>query len=416
MSKYKILFKLTGSIAAYKSAYLISKLVQNGFEVQTVASNSALQFIGKATLEGLTSKPVYTDSFEDGKMMSHINLVKWADLTILCPASANTVNKMANGIGDNLVTSLFLAHDWNKPYIIAPAMNTAMFNHPATQESFTKLEKWGVKILPTDDGHLACGDYGKGKLLDPDKIFNHIYTIIHSNNSGKKLRILITAGGTKENIDGIRYITNLSTGKTASSIAQYFINTGHNLTYLHSTEARKPDGIFETVEFNNFASLDKQLNKLIKENEFDVIIHNAAVSDFTPYQIESGDDRIELPLYSKVSSSEDEIAIRFKSNPKLINSIKNNSKNKNVKLVAFKFTNESKFDTRIEQAHRLLRDSQSDFVVLNDYNDRVNNVQQLFSIVSKNNEPEQVQTTEELAQKLEELIITECHSRESGNL
>ena len=403
-SKKKILFKLTGSIAAYKSAYLISKLVQNGFEVQTVASNSALKFIGKATLEGLTSKPVFTDSFEDGKMMSHINLVKWADLTILCPASANTINKMANGVGDNLITSLFLAHDWSKPYIIAPAMNTAMFNHPATQESFAKLDKWGVKILPTDDGHLACGDYGKGKLLDPDKIFNHISTIINSNNSERKLKVLVTAGGTKENIDGIRYITNLSTGKTASSIAQYFINNGHKLTYLHSPEAKQPNGIFEEAEFNNFASLDEKLNNLIKENEFDVIIHNAAISDFTPYQIESGKNKIELPSNIKVSSSEDEIAIRFKANPKLINKIKSNSKNKDVKLIAFKFTNESKLEKRIEQAHKLLSDSQSDLIVLNDYSDRVNDIQQSFSIISKSNEPEKVATTDELAEKLEELI------------
>jgi phosphopantothenoylcysteine decarboxylase/phosphopantothenate--cysteine ligase len=313
---------------------------------------------------------------------------------------------MANGIGDNLVTSLFLAHDWSKPYIIAPAMNTAMFDHPATQESFAKLEKWGVKILPTDDGHLACGDYGKGKLLDPDKIFNHIYTIIHSNNSGKKLKILITAGGTKENLDGIRYITNLSTGKTASAIAQYFMNAGHNLTYLHSLEAKQPDGIFETIEFNNFASLNEQLEKLIKENEFDVVIHNAAVSDFTPYQIESGKNKIELPSNVKIPSSEDEITIRFKSNPKLINKIKSKSKNKDVKLIAFKFTNESKLEKRIEQAHKLLRDSQSDFVVLNDYTDRANDVQQMFSIISKNNEPVNATTTEELAQKLEELLIT----------
>jgi len=404
-SKTKILFKLTGSIAAYKSAYLISKLVQNGFEVQTVASNSALQFIGKATLEGLTSKPVYTDSFEDGKMMSHINLVKWADLTILCPASANTINKMANGVGDNLITSLFLAHDWSKPYIIAPAMNTAMFNHPATQESFTKLEKWEVRILPTDDGHLACGDYGKGKLLDPDKIFNHINTIVNSNNSKKKLKVLITAGGTKENIDGIRYITNLSTGITASTIAQYFTNSGHTLTYLHSQEAKQPDGIFESVEFSNFSSLNEQLNTLVKEKEFDVVIHNAAVSDYTPYQIESGENKIELPSNVKVSSTEDEIAIRFKSNPKLINQIKSNSKNKDVKLIAFKFTNENKLEKRIEQAHKLLSDSQSDFVVLNDYTDRVNNVQKSFSIISKNNEPEKVETTEELAEKLEELLL-----------
>lgn len=125
-------------MAAYKSAYLVSKLVQNGFEVQVVMTEASLKFIGKATLEGLTGKPVLIDHFEDGKMMNHISLVKWADLTILCPASANTINKMANGIADNLVTSLFLANTWDKPYLVVPAMNTLMFNHPATQESLEK--------------------------------------------------------------------------------------------------------------------------------------------------------------------------------------------------------------------------------------------------------------------------------------
>src|SRR4030043_2048298 len=132
MSKYKILLKITGSIAAYKSAYLISKLVQNNCEVKVAAIDSALKFIGKATLEGLTSYPVYTDSFEEGQMMSHINLVKWADLTLIAPATANTINKIAAGISDNLVSSLFLAHARKKPYLIAPAMNTAMYEHPAT--------------------------------------------------------------------------------------------------------------------------------------------------------------------------------------------------------------------------------------------------------------------------------------------
>lgn len=153
MSKYKILFQISGSIAAYKSAYLISKLVQNNFEVQTVVTQSALQFIGKATLEGLTGKPVLMDTFEESNMMSHIELMKWADLIILAPASANTINKMANGIADNLVTSLFLAHKWDKPYLIAPAMNSAMFKHPATQKSLQTLIDWGIIVLPTDAGY-----------------------------------------------------------------------------------------------------------------------------------------------------------------------------------------------------------------------------------------------------------------------
>ncbi|MDP3682394.1 MAG: bifunctional phosphopantothenoylcysteine decarboxylase/phosphopantothenate--cysteine ligase CoaBC, partial [Ignavibacteria bacterium] len=242
MSNYKILFKITGSIAAYKSAYLISKLVQNGFEVKVVATDYALKFIGKATLEGLTGNKIFIDSFEDGEMMSHINLNKWADLTIICPATANTINKLAAGIADNLPTSLFLAHDHTKPYLIAPAMNTLMFDHPATQASLNKLKEWGVQILPTSEGYLACGDTGKGKLLEPDIIFEHILSALKKNQpEGKrKLKILITSGGTKENIDGVRYLSNLSTGKTGAAIAEYFTSNFHEITFVHAQNSAIP--------------------------------------------------------------------------------------------------------------------------------------------------------------------------------
>ena len=222
MSKSNILIKITGSIAAYKSAYLISKLVQDGFNVKVAVTNSALQFIGKATLEGLTNNPVYSDTFEDGNMMSHINLAKWADLTIVIPADANTINKFAAGIADNLVTSLFLAHIKSKPYLIAPAMNTNMYEHPATQSSLKKLSDWGITILPTEEGHLACGDTGKGKLLDTDKVYGFILNSLYQ----KKERVLKTLGGTREWIDNVRYITNVSTGKTGIAIAEYFYLNG----------------------------------------------------------------------------------------------------------------------------------------------------------------------------------------------
>jgi len=165
--------------------------------------------------------------------------MKWADLIILCPATANTINKLANGIGDNLLTSLFLAFDWSKPYLIAPAMNTKMYDHPATKNSMKKLAEWGVKILPTDEGYLACGDTGKGKLLEPDEIFEQIFLALKEENHDtkgvitgktkllnpdwKKLKILITAGGTKENIDGIRYLSNLSTGKQVQQLQNIFL-------------------------------------------------------------------------------------------------------------------------------------------------------------------------------------------------
>ncbi|MBI2606451.1 MAG: phosphopantothenoylcysteine decarboxylase, partial [Deltaproteobacteria bacterium] len=134
MSKGKILVQLSGSISAYKACYVISRLVQSDFEVQTAATANALRFVGAATLEGLSGKPVFSDAYETGRMLDHIHLAKWADLAILCPASANSISRLASGLADNALGSLFLSFDPSKkPYLIAPAMNQAMFSHPATQ-------------------------------------------------------------------------------------------------------------------------------------------------------------------------------------------------------------------------------------------------------------------------------------------
>lgn len=404
MSKYKILVKITGSIAAYKSAYLISRLVQDGNEVKVAASESAFKFIGTSTLEGLTANPVYTDSFEAGKMMSHINLVKWADLTIVCPATANTINKMAVGIGDTLLTSLFLAHDWNKPYLVAPAMNTAMFNHPVTQESINKLSGYGVNILPTADGYLACGDYGSGKLLEPDAILNHIYSSIRNRNNNNN--ILITAGGTSENIDGIRNITNISTGKTASAIARYFIQKGYNVTYLSANDAAKPNGPYQLEEFYDFESLNQGVKKLLKNNSYDVVIHNAAVSDYSLESVNTGTKTIAAPLNDKISSSSESITFNMKRNFKIVDKIKSYSKNKTVKLVSFKFTNEPVESSMLEQVNNLLANSGSDFVVQNDLQDRDKlNVQSIFNIFNNSGKLDSYKTVSQLAYGLDKLIF-----------
>jgi phosphopantothenoylcysteine synthetase/decarboxylase len=174
MSKSKILFQLSGSIAAYKACFVISRLIQDGHEVQTVASKGALEFIGKATLEGLTSKPVFSDLYEPNRMMDHIHLSKWADLAIVCPASANTIGRLAAGLSDDPIGALFLSYDLEKPYLVVPAMNQQMFRHPAVQASLGKLESYGVKVLPTDEGHQACGDQGPGRLMEPEKILEAI--------------------------------------------------------------------------------------------------------------------------------------------------------------------------------------------------------------------------------------------------
>ncbi len=161
---------LSGSIACYKACFVISRLVQAGHEVQTACTSSALQFVGPSTLEGLTGRPVFSDVHETGRRMDHIDLANWADLAVVCPATANTINSLANGIATDPIGNLFLAYDLKKPFLVAPAMNTKMLEHPATRDSIVKLQSWGVQVLETDAGQLACGDEGMGRLLEPEKI------------------------------------------------------------------------------------------------------------------------------------------------------------------------------------------------------------------------------------------------------
>lgn len=169
-AKLRILLIVSGSIAAFKAAALASRLVKDGHEVETVLSAGGAKFVGAATFEGITGNPVLGDLWESGRAMDHIDLVDWADLVLVYPASANTITRLRTGIADDLAGCLFLANNFRKPWWIAPAMNSQMFAHPAVQEALGVLENWGCRILPTDDGRMACGTTGRGRLHEPDQV------------------------------------------------------------------------------------------------------------------------------------------------------------------------------------------------------------------------------------------------------
>ncbi len=169
--KKNVLFLLSGSIACYKACAVVSRLAQSGVAVQTAATPAALKFVGAATLEGLSGRPVFSDVFETGRALDHIELARAADLAIVCPATANTLNKLAAGIGDDPVSTLFLAWELGtKPWLVAPAMNARMWEHPATKASIDKLRSWGVRVIEPVDGPHACGEGGSGRLREPDDI------------------------------------------------------------------------------------------------------------------------------------------------------------------------------------------------------------------------------------------------------
>jgi len=170
MSQGNVLFLLTGSIASYKACAVISQLTQAGVTVQTVATPSALRFVGKATLEGLSGREAFTDLWEGGRALDHIELAREADLALVCPATANTINRMASGLSDDPVGALFLAWELEKPWWIAPAMNHRMWEHPATVSSLAKLREWGVQVIDPAEGSHACGEEGGGRLPEPADI------------------------------------------------------------------------------------------------------------------------------------------------------------------------------------------------------------------------------------------------------
>ncbi len=166
----KILIAVTGSIAAYKAADLASKLVQDGFDVDSLVTRKGLEFIGRSALEGITRKPLNTDMFEKPSEISHITLSDWADLVIVYPASADVIARLRTGRAEDLLSALFLANNFSSPWWIAPAMNSNMLAHPAVQENLQVLSAWGCRILPTEEGRMACGTTGSGKLLDPQQV------------------------------------------------------------------------------------------------------------------------------------------------------------------------------------------------------------------------------------------------------
>lgn len=379
MSKYKVLFKITGSIACYKACHVISRLVQNNCDVQVVASCSALKFVGNATLEGLTGRPVVSDMYAAGNVMDHIHLMRWADLILVAPATANFINKAAQGVGDDLLQTLFLAHDFKKPYLIAPAMNTSMYLHPVTQKSLKALQEMGVKILDTASGILACGEEGWGKLLDPDQILNMTLDALKQNTQVtqvnpsapqspefSKIKILVTAGGTQEPIDTVRVISNLSSGRTGIVLAEQMTQMGFDVTLLQSHASAKSEHVTHRDTFISFATLDEKMKHYLSSESFTHVIHAAAVSDYSVDHLEANGQTFRPFEVKKVSSDTEKMSIHLKRNHKIVDRLKEYSKNKDLKVIAFKLTSHADAEQKARAVEKLFTNSHADYVVHND--------------------------------------------------
>ncbi len=359
MSRSRILFFLSGSIAAFKACQVISRLVQDGNEVQTIATPGALKFIGAATLEGLTGKPVLSDLWENGRAMEHIHLSRWADFGVLCPASANTVAKLAHGMADDLACALALGWPKGKPFHVFPAMNTEMLSNAATQANLRVLSERGFRVHGTQSGNLACGEEGAGRLLEPERILELLKTPARG-------KILITSGATREPIDGIRFISNVSTGQTGATLADRLSASGWDVTYLHGEGAMRPKSPVNVRAFGDFQSLDEALREELQKNSYRAVVHAAAVSDYGIDKVNGASPREGAKLANVKLSSEDGLAIELKKNHKILPRLKEYSKNKEIKVIGFKLTLNSDEDETARIARELLKGG-VDAVVANDW-------------------------------------------------
>ena len=362
MSGANILFIFTGSIAGYKACEAVSRLVQHGHHVRTVATQSALKFIGPATLEGLTGAPVLSDLFASGSAMEHINLTRWADAVMVCPATANTINRLAAGLADDLPGALFLAHDRIKPWLIAPAMNPAMWSHPSTVAAVEKLKFWGVRFLPVGEGRTACGEIGEGRLAEPAEIVAAVEAAMARPT--RRLRVLVTSGGTAEPVDGVRVLTKTSTGATGAGIAAHFARCGHEVVLLRAHHAARPDTPCREEQFGSFADLDAALARLLGGEKFDAVIHAAAVSDFGVASIEVA-GAVLAPATAKLESDASPV-LSLRPHPKLVDGLRACSANPGLVVVAFKLTHGAGADEAQATVRGLFSHARADFVVHND--------------------------------------------------
>ncbi|MBC1407503.1 bifunctional phosphopantothenoylcysteine decarboxylase/phosphopantothenate--cysteine ligase CoaBC [Listeria innocua] len=284
MQGKNILLAVSGGIAVYKAVALTSKLTQAGANVKVMMTEHAQEFVPPLSFQVLSKNDVYTDTFDEKKssVVAHIDLADWADLVIVAPATANVIGKMANGIADDMVTTTILATE--APVWVAPAMNVHMIQHPAVIRNINRLYADGVRFIEPEEGYLACGYVGRGRLEEPEKIVLRIAEFFQEEKDllqGKK--VLITAGATREKLDPVRYFTNHSTGKMGFSIAESAARHGANVTLITTSKTLPvPPG----VEAVYVESADEMYQAVLERKaEQHIFVMTAAVADYTPANV-----------------------------------------------------------------------------------------------------------------------------------
>lgn len=350
----KIVLGITGSIAAYKAAYLIRGFIKQGAEVQVVITSAGKEFITPITLSALTGKPVISEFFaqRDGTWNSHVDIGLWADVMIIAPATASTIGKMANGIADNMLVTTYLS--MKAPVFVAPAMDLDMFAHPSTQKNLNVLRSYGNIIIEPGEGELASHLVGKGRMEEPEKIIQVIDDFFETQNDLSKKKIIITAGPTYEKIDPVRFIGNYSSGKMGFALAEECASRGAEVTLVCGPVQLKTS--HPNIHQIDVESAHEMYEAAVKVYpEMDAGILCAAVADFTPENVAN----------EKIKRKGDELNICLKPTQDIAAHL-GKIKKENQVLIGFALeTNDEK-----ENAQGKLTRKNFNFIVLNSLNDK----------------------------------------------
>ena len=348
----KILLIICGGISAYKSLELIRLFKKNGARVKTILTKNAKEFVTPLSVSSLSQEKVYDDIFsaENEAEMDHISLSRWADAVLVAPITANTISKVASGNAEDLASTVLLAS--NKQIFLAPAMNVRMWEHPSTKENILKLKSFGYKIIGPEIGDMACGEYGEGKMTEPNEIVNTLKNYFSNLDKNKKLKALVTAGPTNEYIDPVRFITNKSSGKQGYEIAKCLRDNGFDTTLISGKTSIKP---LDGVNFVSVETAEEMFKESLNNLPTDVAIFSAAVSDFKVKNYKS----------TKIKKNE-EFNLELEKNIDILNHISNHNSLRPKITIGFA----AETNNISTNAKEKLNEKNCDWVIANDVSDQ----------------------------------------------
>ena len=351
-----ILVGVTGGIAAFKSASIVSLLKKKGYNVKVVMTENATNIIGPLTLETLSKNRVYVDMWDKNPHyeVEHISLADWADIVLIAPATYNIIGKVANGIADDMLSTILSAVSLRKPVFFALAMNVNMYENPILNENIDKLKTYGYRFIDTNEGLLACNYEAKGRMKEPEEIvdiierYNIASKIDNFRDALKGKKILITSGRTREDIDPIRYLSNKSSGKMGYSLAQAAVDLGAEVTLVSGpTNLNIPDGLKEFISVDSAIHMYEKVDEKFKDT--DIFIACAAVADYRPKEYQD----------KKIKKSDLNLTIELVRNPDIL--FEMGKKKENQLLVGFA----AETNNIIENALKKLEKKNLDMIVAN---------------------------------------------------